>query len=84
MFFVELIKQEKTFIKVDISAKIDEKYASIIYGGTRFIDPFTFMDENLGTLVNLLKDEVHALTKKLIGNRWELVKQKMPYRFEGF
>ena len=67
-----------------VIAQTDEKPATSTYRCITFIDSFNFMGKELEILLKLLKYEDFILTRKILGDRWEFVKQKTSDSFEAF
>ena len=72
MFFKALVDRKKDNVKFKIIPKTDEKYISVKYGCSKFIDTYRFLSSSLDKLVQTLVDNSHKklkdLKKEVIGD----------------
>ena len=56
----------------------------LLMGVKNILISFIFMNESLHTKVKTLKDEDFMLTRKVFGDIWQFIKQKMADPYEAF
>ena len=65
MFFRKLVDKKKNKVEFEIIPKTNEKYISVTYGCTRFIDSYRFLSSSLDSLVKTLVDNSQKTLKDL-------------------
>ena len=79
-----LIKKKTIIINFHFIAETIEKYASITCGCVINKVSLNFFSEFLATLVRILKERELIRERKVFGDMWQLVKQKMADTFAAF